>query len=132
MRAKYLRRRYGMDIERLEHMLRAQGGACAICRRPWERCPRPKMTHLDQGLFLHYLFVDHDHRTGAVRGLLCNACNTAIGLFEERAERFVAAIEYIAHFSDLRDVPSSAGARKGEGRVRDVAFAASLFGAVVS
>jgi hypothetical protein len=146
LRAKYLRRRYGIDIERLERMLRAQGGACAICRRPWERCPRPKATHLDQGLFLHYLFVDHDHRTGEVRGLLCNACNTAIGLFEERAERFVAAVEYIARFTDVHQAQSvgagwaqrqqaatalapSAPGRKSEGRVRDAAFASSLFGA---
>jgi len=46
-------------------------------------------------MFLQHLCVDHDHKSGAVRGLLCNACNTAIGLFEEDAQRFLAVLEYV-------------------------------------
>jgi Recombination endonuclease VII len=50
---------------------------------------REKVNH--EVLFLQFLYVDHDHRTGEVRGLLCNACNTAIGLLEEDRARISAA-----------------------------------------
>jgi hypothetical protein len=48
-------------------------------------------------MFLQHLCVDHDHANGNVRGLLCNACNTAIGLFEEDVERFATAAAYLTH-----------------------------------
>lgn len=40
--------------------------------------------------------IDHDHKTGVVRGVLCAACNTAIGLLGEDYERIIAAAEYVA------------------------------------
>lgn len=40
--------------------------------------------------------IDHDHETGVVRGVLCAACNTAIGLLGESPERIIAAAEYVA------------------------------------
>jgi hypothetical protein len=58
-RAKQL----GVTTEQYEAMLRAQGGGCAICGNP------PKTRRLD---------VDHDHKTGQVRGLLCHRCNRAL------------------------------------------------------
>ena len=51
---------YGIDAADYDHMLEMQGGRCAICRA------RPKSKRLA---------VDHDHRTGAVLGLLCSRCN---------------------------------------------------------
>lgn len=51
---------YGLTADDYERLLRAQGGRCAICRA------RPKSKRLA---------VDHDHKTGAVRGLLCSRCN---------------------------------------------------------
>ena len=53
--------------------------------------------------FLHHLCVDHDHKSGKVRGLLCNAWNTAIGLFEEDLGRFDAAAAYLRHYAVLAD-----------------------------
>ena len=58
-RAKQL----GVDDDRYAEMLRVQGGGCAICGNP------PKTRRLD---------VDHDHRTGKIRGLLCHRCNRAL------------------------------------------------------
>lgn len=53
----------GVDADTYERMLTAQGGGCAICGAT------PKTRRLD---------VDHDHKTGSVRGLLCHRCNRAL------------------------------------------------------
>ena len=49
------------------------------------------------------LSVDHCHTTGKVRGLLCQSCNTGIGLLKEDTKLFMAAIEYL---EKSRDIPS--------------------------
>jgi hypothetical protein len=54
---------------------------CAICKRP---CSTGRS-----------LAVDHNHETGEVRGLLCKACNQALGLFEDDTNRMTIAIEYL-------------------------------------
>jgi len=82
----------------LEAMLERQSGQCAICMRKWQDCAPAKRVRYEV-IFLQYLYVDHDHRDGKVRGLLCNACNTAIGLFEERPGRITAALSYLARTS---------------------------------
>jgi Recombination endonuclease VII len=91
-RRGYFRRRYGMKLEALEMMLQEQDGCCAICRKHWTACKAAKHAR-DKNLFLHY--VDHDHTRNSVRGLLCNSCNIAIGLFEEDLERFTSAMAYL-------------------------------------
>ena len=68
-RAGHLKRKFGISPEQYEEMLKAQRGGCAICGRVPEA-----------GKTFH---VDHDHDTGAVRGLLCQPCNHALGLFQE-------------------------------------------------
>jgi hypothetical protein len=67
---------YGVDAERYQEMLREQGGVCAICNQRETVAARASGKRRD-------LSVDHNHVTGAVRALLCSACNTAIGLFNE-------------------------------------------------
>jgi hypothetical protein len=62
-------------------MLTDQFGGCAICGRPE---PEDGSLH-----------VDHDHETGAVRGLLCFPCNQAIGAFEEQLDLLSAALRYL-------------------------------------
>ena len=66
------------DFEKIEA---AQGGVCAICGRP------PKY-----GMRLH---VDHDHKTGLVRGLLCWPCNRALQAFRDDVARLRAAAAYL-------------------------------------
>jgi len=58
---------YGITIDQFEARLAAQGGVCAICRG----LPAP-------GRQFH---VDHDHTTGAIRGILCQKCNGGLGCF---------------------------------------------------
>jgi len=67
-----LLRTYGITLEEYENLLRNQGGVCAIC----------KSTDNKMGGNRKYFLVDHDHKTGKVRGLLCNPCNTRIGILE--------------------------------------------------
>lgn len=61
------RRKYGITIEDYDQLLNKQGGTCAICGIV------PTNKRLD---------VDHCHKTGMIRGLLCNICNMALGRFE--------------------------------------------------
>lgn len=82
----FLKRRYGISIDRYNEMLADQGGCCAICGKT--------ETNEIAGRTLS-LAVDHDHRTGAVRALLCSACNTALGLFNDDRHTLEAAIMYL-------------------------------------
>jgi hypothetical protein len=63
-RRSHLKRTFGLTEADYERILAAQGGGCAICGR----LPASRNLH-----------VDHDHDAGYVRGLLCFACNVAIG-----------------------------------------------------
>lgn len=84
----YLRYNYGITSEEYDAMLEAQGGVCAICKRP--------ETGKHQSGNTKSLAVDHCHTTGKIRGLLCGDCNRAIGLFEDDVSRLGAAIAYLS------------------------------------
>lgn len=72
--------KYGVPVEWYDETLAAQDGRCAGCRNlPGAR----------------RLAVDHDHQTGAARGLLCTGCNQALGLFREDVTLLERAIEYL-------------------------------------
>ena len=62
-------------------MLDKQDGCCAICGEPEPPYER--------------LHIDHDHRTGVIRGLLCNNCNRGIGHLKESIPSLRAAIRYL-------------------------------------
>ncbi|MGL6095001.1 MAG: endonuclease VII domain-containing protein [Fimbriiglobus sp.] len=70
-RVARLKFRYGIKVEDYDRLFAEQGGRCAICRKP----PTVDGTPNGRGK----LFIDHDHDTGEVRGLLCNDCNLTIG-----------------------------------------------------
>ncbi len=76
-------RRYGINEVEYDAMLARQGGRCAICRTD-----EPKGRY---GVFC----VDHDHSTGAVRGLLCSFCNRALAQFGDNAEGLRRALAYL-------------------------------------
>lgn len=73
---------YGITRDEFERKLKAQGWGCAICG---ETEP-PTHSQAPDGWT-----VDHDHRTGAVRGILCQRCNTDVGRFESGRGEAVAA-----------------------------------------
>jgi hypothetical protein len=77
-----LLKEYGITLEEYERMLTEQNGKCAICG-----------TETPRGIGKFH--VDHSHETGNVRGLLCNNCNTALGLFRDSTSIMQSAIEYL-------------------------------------
>jgi len=70
---------YGITLNEYNHILARQNGVCAICGNPPTR-------HLD---------VDHCHKTGRVRGLLCNNCNRGLSLFSDEAAMVLKAFHYL-------------------------------------
>lgn len=67
-RRHYVKKMYGLTVHEYMSLLTAQGGVCGHCKSaPLEHRP---------------LSIDHDHKTGAVRGLLCDGCNTLVSYFE--------------------------------------------------
>lgn len=70
---------YGIGLREYKALIAAANGTCGICG-PSDR----------------QLVLDHDHRTGRVRGVLCNRCNLALGGFDDDAERLRVALSYLA------------------------------------
>ncbi len=66
-----------------EDMLKAQDGKCAICEKP-----------TSFGGY-HTACIDHDHETGAVRGVLCSPCNKTLGTVSDDVEILQKAINYL-------------------------------------
>jgi len=76
-------REYRMDDEDYNNLLHAQHGRCAICRTD-----EPKTKH-------GRLLVDHNHTTGKIRGLLCQRCNVALGVFGDYIEGIYSVLGYL-------------------------------------
>jgi hypothetical protein len=88
-RRSHLKRKYGITLEQYDDLLERQGGVCGICGAE----PHPTIS----------LHVDHDHETGALRGLLCFRCNQAIGSLQEDASLLLAAADYLDRHDQQRD-----------------------------
>lgn len=84
-------RAYGISPEEFNDMMERQGNLCAICRRPPGR---------------QRLHIDHCHTSGKVRALLCNGCNTGLGLFGDDPEVMLRAIAYLREHGE-RSAPES-------------------------
>ena len=80
-----LRASYGLSLEEYEHKLKEQDGVCAACKQP--EVGRNQYGPLP-------LAVDHDHKTGQLRGLLCMKCNRALGLLGDSVENLKQLIIY--------------------------------------
>lgn len=79
----------GLSLEEYLTLLSRQKGKCAICGTEAGN-GRTKRLH-----------VDHDHKTGQIRGLLCSNCNTALGLLKDDLDLLQNCIEYIKRGGQL-------------------------------
>lgn len=77
----YLRKRnFGITQKKYNEMLEIQNEGCKICGKKQET---------------RSLAVDHDHKTGKVRGLLCTACNLALGMVHDDIDVLQQMISYL-------------------------------------
>jgi hypothetical protein len=82
------KRRFGITPERYSELLKSQNGVCAICNQP------EIATRLGK---VKALAVDHCHKSGKIRGLLCSDCNTGIGKLKDDPKVLLAAIQYLTY-----------------------------------
>ena len=80
---KLLKQQYQLTTAQYQELLKAQGGACGICQCSPEEAGQSQ------------LVVDHDHVTGRVRGLLCQACNLGLGRFRDNPMLLRLAASYL-------------------------------------
>ena len=74
-----------LTVQEYDAMLKAQNGLCAICQK-------------HQNEFRIHFAVDHDHKTGEVRKLLCFPCNSGLGKFNDDLELLKKAVVYLRSF----------------------------------
>lgn len=83
-RRKEMLRQYGLTLAQYEEMFKSQDSKCAIC----------KSSDVSRKNVKNWL-VDHCHKTGLVRGILCHKCNTGLGHFVDSRDNLRAAIKYL-------------------------------------
>jgi Autographiviridae endonuclease VII len=75
---------FGITLEQYKEKLKNQNNCCAICKS------LPKNNRM--------LSVDHCHKTGKVRGLLCSGCNSGLGYFKDNINIIAIAIKYLQNY----------------------------------
>jgi DNA-directed RNA polymerase subunit RPC12/RpoP len=78
----HLKNEYGVSQADFERQLKAQDGKCAICKR-------------EITLTTKKAFIDHNHSTKAIRGILCPPCNFILGNCKESIQILLSAIQYL-------------------------------------
>lgn len=76
-------KKFGINLNEYRRILKEQGGKCAICGSEIG------------DVMGNRLYVDHDHVSGKVRGLLCSKCNFGLGNFNDDIELMKKAIKYL-------------------------------------
>lgn len=95
-RKSYLKILYSLTVDEYDAISESQGGRCAICGSHQSELSRR-------------LYIDHDHKTNQIRGLLCHRCNIILGNAKDNTEILLSAVEYlIAHGKDGQDTITKA------------------------
>ena len=93
-------RLYGLSPAALQEMFDKQDNKCAICKHEFSKA-RNK----------HRFNIDHCHKTGVNRDLLCQICNLSVGILEADEERFQKCQEYIEYHRREKIGPDYQGPR---------------------
>ena len=70
--------RYGLTIEQYQNLINEQNSKCKLCDKD-----------------INDFNIDHNHKTGKIRGILCNKCNTGLGMFNDDINLLQKAIKYL-------------------------------------
>jgi hypothetical protein len=84
--------KYGLTVNDFANILKKQNNSCDICKVDFF-----ELTNIEM------VCIDHCHKTGKVRGLLCSTCNSGLGMFKDDENNLINAINY------LKKKPASAG-----------------------
>lgn len=98
-KAMYVRSDHGISMDEFQKMHDSQKGLCKVCSKPERAIYRGKTRSL---------CIDHNHKTGKIRGLLCHRCNVALGLLEDDFRIVESLLEYIKN-----DTPNSLASISG-------------------
>lgn len=79
------RKSYGISLEEYNLRVKDADECCEICKK-----------HISQ--LSKRLVVDHNHQTGALRGLLCNNCNSILGMAEDNIQTLLNALDYLSYY----------------------------------
>lgn len=85
---RFIKKLYKLTLNEYNNMLEIQSHKCVICAKKHN----PTKNH-------GRLFVDHNHETGEIRGLLCGNCNSILGHAHDNIDVLYAAINYLAKYS---------------------------------
>jgi hypothetical protein len=77
-----IKEKYKLSPMKYKELFNQQSGRCAICRVVQSSLKKP-------------LFVDHNHRTSKIRGLLCTRCNSALGFVDENIKILLTMVDYL-------------------------------------
>lgn len=81
---RLIQRKYGINIKQKNKILKNQNNRCAVCKSLFINNEKCRSDH-----------IDHCHKTGMVRGILCRSCNLGLGLFRDNTEFLETAIKYL-------------------------------------
>lgn len=98
LRANNLQIKFGVTTEWYEAKLAEQGGGCAVCK---SKSP--------QSSGYRFFAIDHDHKTGYTRGLLCSRCNTSMERIDSYPGWCDSAMSYINYYAGKADLPRGNG-----------------------
>lgn len=93
-RERSLKRKWGLTREDLKEMSEAQNNVCAICKEPETSVHGPSQQ-------VKHLAIDHCHKSGKIRALLCNRCNTTLGKVKESVGLLKSMIEYLEQHNGI-------------------------------
>ena len=108
-----LKEDYGLTPLEYTNLLKDQKGGCAICGNTEGR----KLHRIAHTGFT--FIVDHDHATGAIRGLLCDTCNRALGMFKDSVPVLQAAVKYLKKYARNSNNPGNSATAEQQRARRD-------------
>jgi hypothetical protein len=117
-------KKHGITGEDKDALIKLWNNRCAICDKPetiidkdaliklWNNrcaiCDKPETIIDKRSNKIRELALDHDHKLGHIRGVLCSKCNRGIGMFDENIEFLQSAITYLKNYREVLEEQNAA------------------------